>query len=139
MVLLWVRVRIRQSHNIRRYNVTLYLQLDDMLVSSRSVCIFNMGSCNVGLCKEDILGVTVPLHQGASSLNTRDSIAAQYNTHITQHCQCWWLLTRPKPNSQYLRNCLRRFFRRFRYIVQYQMMFFIYFLLFCSVFSFCFV
>ena len=92
--------------------VTLYLQLDDMLVSSRSLCIFNMGSCNVGLCKEDILGVTVPLHQGASSLNTRDSIAAQYNTHITQHCQCWWLLTRPKPNSQYLRNCLRRFFRR---------------------------
>ena len=59
--------------------VTLYLQLDDMLVSSRSVCIFNMGSCNVGLCKEDILGVTVPPHQGASSLNTGDCTAAQYN------------------------------------------------------------
>ena len=52
--------------------VTLYLQLDDMLVSSRSVCIFNMGSCNVGLCKEDILGVTSPLHQGASSLHTSE-------------------------------------------------------------------
>ena len=65
--------------------VTLYLQLDDMLVSSRSVCIFIIwvaGCCNVGLCKEHILGVTNTLNQGASSLhtsNTWDFEAAQYN------------------------------------------------------------
>ena len=74
----YVRVTIRHS-------VTMYLQLDDMLVSSRSACIFNMSSCNLGLCKEHILGVTLPLHQGASSLNT---------ICTTEHCRCWWLLTR---------------------------------------------
>ena len=79
--------------------VTLYLQLDDnddTLVSSRSVCIFTMSSCNLGLCKEDILGVTSPLHQGASSLHTSEYWRLYYRSSIqyTQHCRSCWLLTR---------------------------------------------